>query len=800
MPHPPLTGPGGPGADRARRRAPSPPTRPGLHVDAGGHGTFAVVAPRAERVELCVRRDLGGGRFREERTTLRHVDGGLHWDEVEAMVPGTLYGLRAHGPWDPERGAWFNPAKLLLDPRARAVSHASPLASGMFPHEVDAMLDPISPLRRSESDDADVAVWSVVAGSPEQRAADGPRPSAGSDPSADSDPSAAPPRTPWSDTVVCELHVKGFTQLHPDVPPELRGTYAGLAHPAVTSYLSGLGVTAVELLPIHAAMDEPHLTRRGLTNYWGYSTLSYLAPNPAYASAAARLQGPLAVLEEVRAMVRALHAADLEVILDVVFNHTAEGGFGGPSLSLRGLDASEHYWMDGGAFVDVTGTGATLDPRSPAVVDLVLESLRHWVLDMGVDGFRFDLAATLGRDSSGFRPDHALLRAITLDPVLRGTKLIAEPWDVGGGGWQTGAFPAPFAEWNDAFRDDLRSFWLTDRAAREREGEAGGSGVRDLASRLAGSRDVMAGRDPADLPAGRSLRAPWASVNFVTAHDGFTLQDLVSYDERHNEANGEAGRDGTADNRSWNHGHEGPPPADDPGAAALEARRERSARALLASLLLAAGTPMLTAGDEFGRTQRGNNNAYCQDNEISWVDWSLVAQRPGRIEAVRALLAIRARFPQLRAARYLRPLDPRRPGPGQAGWYDEHGEGMDHEPWQDPSRHVLQMLLPGGTDDAGGTGGIDAGDGAHRADGTARADHLLVILSADEADLEVALPREPWLDGDVRVLFDSAVEDPAALFAGGEKGRVREGRTHVRGASVLVLAIAGYGHPDERLS
>ncbi|UQN30238.1 glycogen debranching protein GlgX [Brachybacterium kimchii] len=776
MPHPPITDPGGAGAVRAPRRAPSSPTRPGLQVDPSGRGTFAVAAPRAERIELCVRRDLGGGRFREERTPLRHVDGGLHWDEVEAMVPGTLYGLRAHGPWDPERGAWFNPAKLLVDPRARAVSHASPLASGMFPHEVDAMLDPISPLRRSEDDDADVAVWSVVAGAPEPMAAGG----AGS--------SAAPPRTPWPDTVVCELHVKGFTQLHPDVPPELRGTYAGLAHPAVTSYLSGLGVTAVELLPIHAAMDEPHLTRRGLTNYWGYSTLSYLAPNPAYASAAARHEGPLAVLEEVRAMIRALHAAGLEVILDVVFNHTAEGGSGGPSLSLRGLDASEHYWMDGGAFVDVTGTGATLDPRSPAVVDLVLESLRHWVLDMGVDGFRFDLAATLGRDSGGFRPDHALLRAITLDPVLRDAKLIAEPWDVGGGGWQTGAFPAPFAEWNDAFRDDLRSFWLTDRAAREREGEVGGSGVRDLASRLAGSRDVMAARDPGDLPAGRSLRAPWASVNYVTAHDGFTLQDLVSFDERHNEANGEAGRDGTADNRSWNHGHEGPPPADGPGAAALEARRERTARALLSSLLLAAGTPMLTAGDEFGRTQRGNNNAYCQDNEISWVDWSLAAQRPGRIEAVRALLAIRARFPQLRSARYLRPLDPSRPGPGQAGWYDEHGEGMDHEPWQDPGRHVLQMLLPGGTCK---TDGIDGADGA---------DHLLVILSADEVDLEVTLPREPWLDGAVRVLFDSASEDPAALLAAGDDGRVREGRTHVRAASVLVLAIAGDGHPDERLS
>jgi isoamylase len=802
MPHPPFTGPDGdaapgpavppptavtPPASVPPPAAVAPPVRPGLQVDASGRGTFAVMAPRAERIELCVRRDVGGGRFREERTTLRRVDGGLHWDEVDGMVPGTLYGLRAHGPWDPEHGAWFNPAKLLVDPRARAVSHASPLASGMFPHEVDAMLEPLAPLRRSESDDADVAVWSVVAGAagaqPEGTSSGEASPP--SPASLPSPPSADRPRTPWPDTVICELHVRGFTRLHPDVPAELRGTYAGLAHPAVTSYLRDLGITAVELLPIHAAMDEPHLTRRGLTNYWGYSTLSYLAPNPAYASAAARREGPLAVVEEVRAMIRGLHAAGLEVILDVVFNHTAEGGHGGPSLSLRGLDASEHYWMDGGAFVDVTGTGATLDPRSPAVVDLVLESLRHWVTDMGADGFRFDLAATLGRDSGGFRPDHALLRAITLDPVLRGTKVIAEPWDVGGGGWQTGAFPAPFAEWNDAFRDDLRSFWLTDRAARARDGRSDGSGVRDLASRLAGSRDVMAARDPAALPAGRSLRAPWASVNYVIAHDGFTLQDLVSFDERHNGANGEDGRDGTADNRSWNHGHEGPLPADDPGAAALEGRRERSARALLSSLLLAAGTPMLTAGDEFGRTQRGNNNAYCQDNEISWVDWSLAAQRPARIDAVRALLAIRARFPQLRSAQYLRPLDPSRPGAGQAGWYDEHGEGMDHEPWQDPGRHALQMLLPGAADEPADAGG---------------ADHLLVILSADEDDLEIVLPREPWLDGDVRVLFDSASEDPATLLAEGEEGRVREGRTHVRPASVLVLAIAGREQSDERLS
>nr|WP_283774916.1 glycogen debranching protein GlgX [Brachybacterium equifaecis] len=713
-----------------------------MHVDARGRGVIAVAAPRAERIELCV---LSEGA--ESRRTLRHVQGGLHWDEVEGMVPGTLYGLRAHGPWDPASGHRFNPAKVLLDPYARGVSHASPLLSGMFGHEVTAMLDPVGDApQRSESDNADLAVWSQVTLD-------------GFDWQGD-----ASPRTAWEASSIYELHVKGFTQLHPVLPAELRGTYAGLGHPAVTGYLRDLGVTTVELLPIHAMMDEPHLTSLGLTNYWGYSTLSFFAPNPSYATAAAQHAGAQAVLDEVKEMVRALHAAGIEVILDVVYNHTAEGGHGGPTLSFRGLDNITYYWMDGGAFVDVTGTGGTFDPRSLPVMDLILASLRFWVQEVHIDGFRFDLAATLGRDDHGYRRDHPLLRAIITDPVLRGVKLIAEPWDVGGGGWQTGGFPAPFAEWNDAFRDTVRSHWLSDRAHRIRTGDDGVGGVRDLASRLAGSRDVLGARDPVGLPAGRSLRAPWASVNYITAHDGFTLEDLVTYDHKHNEANGEGNRDGTDGNRSWNHGHEGPVPDGAPGAEEIRALRERSARSLLATLILAAGTPLITAGDEFGRTQQGNNNAYCQDNEISWVDWSLAHAPAGRarIEAVRTLLALRARFAQLRPSHYLVPVDPAAPAPGQVAWFGAEGSPLEHEEWQDPRRHVLQMALPGTGQGAGG-------------------EHLVVVLSSRREDMEIHRPSAPWLRGAARVLFDSSGRrEPGA--------RVPEALDLPAG-SVLVLAV-----------
>lgn len=739
-------------ADRFDRATPPvAPTSPGLSVDEQGRGTFAVAAPRADAVDLCI--DRGGAELHHR---LRHYDGGLRWDHVTGMTPGTRYGLRVHGPWDPGAGLYGNPRKLLLDPYAHGVSHASPLLSSFFPFEVDAMLDPAGDrLVPSTLDDRETAVWSVVTTDRFDWQGD------------------LRPMVDWDETVLYELHVKGFTRLHPEVPPEQRGTYAGLGHPAVTGYLTDLGVTTVELLPIHAAMDEPHLTRLGLTNYWGYSTMSFMAPEPSLATAAAQRSGAQAVLDEVRTMVRNLHAAGLEVVLDVVYNHTAEGGAGGPSLSLRGLDNREYYWMNHSSFLDVTGTGGTLDPRSVHVMDLILASLRYWVQEIHVDGFRFDLAATLGRDEHGFRPDHPLLRAIVTDPVLRRVKLIAEPWDVGTGGWQTGGFPAPFAEWNDSFRDDVRAFWLSDRALRERDGNPAVGGVRDLATRLTASSDLFTSRDPSHLPAGRSLRSPWASINFVTAHDGFTLRDLTTYESKHNEANGEDNRDGTSDNRSWNHGFEGEPVTGLGEADPLLAARRRTSRGILATLLLASGTPMLTAGDEFGRTQHGNNNAYCQDNEISWVDWTLRPQDRALRDAVKALLWLRAEHPQLRSPHFLRPADPAALDPGQVAWFGPDGTGMEHADWMDPSRHLLAMLRPG----------VPGPDGSQ---------HLLIVISTEAEQVDLTLPGAPWPQGPTRVLFDSSLEDQSLL----PTGPVQGGQVPVEPGSVIVLGIT----TPERLS
>jgi len=731
-------------------------------VDERGRGTFAVAAPRAGAVDLCIRRGST-----EHRQRLRHFDGGLRWDHVTGMTPGTRYGLRVDGPWDPAGGMLCTPHKLLLDPWARGISHSSPLLSSFFPFEVDAMLDRVGDgLRRDEVDNGDEAVWSVVVTDAFDWQDD------------------LRPMVDWDSTVLYEMHVKGFTELHPDLPPEQRGTYAGLGHPAVTGYLRSLGVTSVELLPIHAAMDEAHLTRLGLTNYWGYSTMSYFAPEPSLATAAAQSAGAQAVVDEVRTMVRTLHAAGFEVILDVVYNHTAEGGADGPSLSLRGLDNLEYYWTDHGRFFDVTGTGGTLDPRSVHVMDLILASLRYWVQEMHVDGFRFDLAATLGRDDSGFRPDHPLLRAIATDPVLRGVKLIVEPWDVGTGGWQTGGFPVPFAEWNDAFRDDVRAFWLSDRAMRERSGNSALGGVRDLATRLAGSSDLFTARDPLELPPGRSLRSPWASINYVTAHDGFTLRDLTVYETKRNEANGEDNRDGTSDNRSYHHGHEGELPGGGEGegvagAREIEAARRRTARSMLATLLLASGTPMLTAGDERGRTQQGNNNAYCQDNEISWVEWTRSAGADDLRETTSRLLRLRGEHPQLRSPHFLRPADPAALDAGQVAWFRGDGRPMRHEDWMDPSQHLLAMLRPA----------VRGREGA---------EHLLVILSSDAAAVQFPLPEAPWPQGTARVLLDTAAESPGTLAT----SPVADRTVLIEPGAVVVLGIAtdAAGGVLERLS
>ncbi len=644
-----------------RRRAP----RLGVHVTDTGVDV-AVYAAHATRVELC----LFDGPT-ERRIPLGDPLHGVFSASVPGVRAGQRYGFRAHGPWEPAAGLRYNPAKLLVDPYARGLDGEVAHTPQTYGHVVgpDLAGDPYGPA--DPRDSVGHVPYSVVV---DTHDLSGP------------DPTTNRPWTPWSHTVVYEAHVRGLTMLDDRLPEELRGTYAGLAHPAVVDHLLGLGVTAVELLPVHAFSSEPHLIEKGLTNYWGYSTLGFFAPHAAFATAAAQAAGPAAVLAELRGAVHALHESGLEVLLDVVYNHTCEGGLPGQHLSWRGLDNATYYAHDGGApaaLADVTGTGNSLDFRRAQVVRMTMDSLRYWADVVGVDGFRFDLAVTLGRDPSGFSPDHAALVAMATEPSLHGLKLVAEPWDVGPGGWRTGQFPVPFAEWNDRFRNAARSFWLADpgRAAHGLPGHR----VRDLATRLSGSVDLFGHSDPP------LVRGPGASVNYVTAHDGFTLADLVAYDHKHNAANGEQNRDGSDDNRSWNHGIEGHVGPDSPAVDIVPLRR-RSIRNLFATLVLAAGTPMITAGDEMGRTQQGNNNAYCQDNEMSWVHWNLTPWRKDMLATARWLLLLRREHPALRTEQFYsgRPAVPgQRP---DLAWFDSFGLPFDHDRWHDPSVRTLQMV------------------------------------------------------------------------------------------------------------
>ncbi len=630
---------------------------PGAHWD-GDATTFTVYSAAADRVELDLAEGPGGaGEWRRVELAPLGAPAGHLWSiRVPGVGPGRHYGFRVHGPWDPGHGLRCNPAKLLIDPYARAIEGRIALHPAVHAHEVRATGGAAHEIpddkshreyaRPSKLDSAPYVPHSVVVDSAFDWGGD------------------LPPAVPWDHTVLYELHVRGFTKLHPDVPEELRGTYTGLAHPAVIEHLLSLGVTTVELLPIHAAADELHLLRKRLTNYWGYSTVGFFAPHEAYARA--RGGGQVA---EFKAMVKALHAAGLEVVLDVVYNHTAEGGQAGPSLSLRGLDQSAYYRLDGhGHDIDYTGCGNTVDLRSGPARGLVLDSLRYWVNDMHVDGFRFDLAPALARESEDFDPAGAFLTELGEDPVLSRVKLIAEPWDVGPGGWQTGRFPRPWVEWNDHFRDDVRDFW-----------RGWSHGVRPLATRLLGSRDLLGDR------------APLASVNLITAHDGFTAYDLVSYNHKHNRANGEGGRDGSDNNRSWNHGVEGPTRNHH-----VQAARIRTLRNLIASLLLSKGVPMITAGDELGRTQRGNNNAYCQDNAVSWVNWTLTDWQRDLLATVRRLMALRAAHPALRrptAYSSAAAGKTARPAAREIRWLRPDGKAMTEADWSDPALRTLVARL-----------------------------------------------------------------------------------------------------------
>ncbi len=612
-----------------------------------GTGTnFSLFSENAERVELC----LFDAQDRETRVDLRERTAFIWHGFLPDVGPGQRYAFRVYGPWAPEQGHRFNPHKLLIDPYAKAIEGGILWdAANTLPYEPDGAN---ADLVLDTTDDADAIPKCIV-----------------DDPGFDWE-GDRPPGTPWHETLIYEVHVKGFTKLHPGVREDLRGTYAGLASDEAVEHLRSLGVTAVELLPVHHIADEQHLAGRGLTNYWGYSSIGYLAPHALYSATGSTG----AQVHEFKGMVKALHRAGIEVILDVVYNHTAEGNHLGPMLSFKGIDNRSYYRCsaeDPRFYVDFTGTGNSLNPVHPQVLRLIMDSLRYWVLEMHVDGFRFDLASALAREFWDVNRLSAFFDIIHQDPVLSQVKLIAEPWDVGPGGYQVGNFPVLWTEWNGIYRDEMRDFW---------RGQS--NGMAEFASRITGSSDLYQSDG----------RAPFASINFITAHDGFTLADLVSYNEKHNEANLEDNRDGTDDNRSWNCGVEGP--TDDPEILEL---RERQQRNFLATLLLSQGVPMLSGGDEISRTQGGNNNAYCQDNEISWFDWHLDERARRLLDFTRRLIALRRAHPIFHRRDFFGGTDGSESGSGlpDIRWFRADGREMSQRDWRRSDLRHLAVFLNG---------------------------------------------------------------------------------------------------------
>lgn len=651
-----------------------------------GVGTLRVWSQNASSVELVVF-DATDLDWVTDQVELERLPGGIWEVTTELLQPGVRYALRVGGPHGP--GNTFNPETLLLDPYARGLAQGDGYEEWRSVVIVDGF------------------DWGE----------------------------SRKPRISLDKTVIYEGHLKGLTKRQPDVPPALHGTYAGLAHPAMIAYFHELGITSIELLPVQAFVSEPRLLERGLTNYWGYNTLNFFTPHAAYATEESRKGGPEAVLAEFKGMVRLLHEAGLEVILDVVYNHTAEEGLGGPRWSMRGIDNASYYRQDAsGAYIDTTGCGNTLNTSTDAGARLVLDSLRYWAQEMQIDGFRFDLATSIARDAAHtYTPEHPLLTAISNDPILKETKLIAEPWDVGLGGWQTGNFPIGWHEWNDRYRDRVRNFWLSDIDYARRASAP--VGIGGFATRLAGSSNTFS-----------EERGPLASVNFVTAHDGFTMNDLVSYDVKHNEANGEQNRDGADMNRAFNHGVEGP--SDDP---VVLAARRKAMRNLLGTLLLSAGIPMLTAGDEVGRTQRGNNNAYAQDSAMTWLSWDDEPWQTDLREHVSRLIRLRAENPALRPSKYAR-LGEHIPNASVMDWFDQNGETMESEQWADPGNRTLQYVAASTPDKE-------------------PANRILLIVHGTEAPIDVRLPEE--LEGATRFvsLWSSADERPSdadEVFAPGD--------------------------------
>src|SRR5208337_1684618 len=639
---------------------------------------FALFSENATKVELCLF-DSVNAQSESQRIVLPERDEEVWHVYLPDLRPGQLYGYRVQGPYQPQRGHRFNAHKVVLDPYAKSIGRDLRWDDALYGYPYGAGND-------ADFDERDSAPFAPLACVIE------PEFSWGDDRAL---------RTPWHETVVYEVHVKGFTRQHPLVPEKVRGTYAGLASSAAIRHLRDLGVTAVELMPIHYHINDRFLVESGRTNFWGYNTLGFFAPDPCYAAA-----GPTWAVQEFKSMVCTLHSAGIEVILDVVYNHTAEGNHLGPTLSLRGIDNTTYYRLipdDPRYYMDYTGTGNTLNMQHPRVLQLIMDSLRYWVLDMHVDGFRFDLAATLARELHEVDRLGAFLDIIHQDPILSQVKLIAEPWDLGEGGYQVGNFPVGWAEWNDRYRDTVRSFW---------KGDGGVFG--DLAYRITGSSDLYA----------HSGRRPYASVNFVTAHDGFTLQDLVSYNNKHNEANGEDNRDGNNDNRSWNCGVEGA--TDDPDILALRAKQRRN---LLATLLLSQGVPMMLAGDEMGHTQLGNNNAYCQDNELSWLNWNLPPQDREFLEFVQRMINLRKRHPVFRRRHFFQGRPIKGADVKDVLWLSPVGNEMTEEEWRNSSVHSLGMFLSGQ--------GLDETDERGR---KVSDTDFLVLLNPHHEDVAFALP------------------------------------------------------------
>jgi isoamylase len=672
-----------------------------------GLGTnFAVFSANATRVDLCLFDP--SGRREVARVPLPEWTDEVWHGYLPDAQPGLLYGYRVHGRYEPQNGHRFNPHKLLLDPYARQISGELRWSDALFGYRLHSSRVDLSMDRRDSA-----------AGIPKAIVTD----------EAFTWGDDHPPAIPWSETVIYEAHLRGLTMRRDDILPHERGTFAALCHPQVIDHLRRLGVTAVELMPIHAFVQDRHLLEKGLRNYWGYNTLAFFAPEPSYMADGS--------LNEIRTAIRRLHAARIEVFLDVVYNHTAEGSELGPTLSFRGLDNASYYRLfenDKRRCINDTGTGNTVNLSHPRVLQMVLDSLRYWVTSFHVDGFRFDLGAALGREAHGFDPGSGFFDAIRQDPVLSRVKLISEPWDIGPGGYQLSNHPPGFAEWNDRFRDGIRRFWRGDPGQRP-----------DIATRLAGSGDLF----------DRRGRRPWASINYAASHDGFTLADLVSYVQRHNEANGEGNRDGHQENVSANWGVEGP--TDDPS---IRETRGRVQRALLATVFFANGTPMLLAGDEFGRTQKGNNNSYSQDNEVSWLDWAQAASPEGQelTAFVARLIALRRSYPVLRAAHFLHGRSEPAPGILDIAWFDEEGASIDERAWRNPEERTLVLRRA-----------------CETPEGQVAVLTLLLNPTGEDRRFQLPAPEAP-----ARILVDTA--DPA----GPEREIEREVLVRARSAVLLI--------------